>query len=83
MQEQKETLAVQTDAAVAEQLTLEAEAGALQRALANLTSSLLPTEASQSPETDQTNRTSQTDDTRGVSLERHLQEANGISSSVI
>lgn len=71
MQEQAETLAEQTDATVAEQLTLEAEAGALRRALANLTSSWqqsLPTEAGP----DQTNRTGHTNDTEGVSLERPL-----------
>ncbi|XP_029692909.1 laminin subunit gamma-3 isoform X1 [Takifugu rubripes] len=64
MQEQTETLAEQTDAAVAEQLTLEAEAGALRRALANVTSSLhrlLPTEAIP----DQTNRTGHTNSTGG------------------
>lgn len=68
MQEQTETLAEQTDAAVAEQLTLEAEAGALRRALANVTSSLHRLEA----RPDQTNRTGRANDTGGVSTRRHL-----------
>lgn len=67
MQEQTETLAEQTDAAVAEQLTLEVEAGALRRALANVTSSLHRLEA----RPDQTNRTGHTNDTGGVSTQRH------------
>lgn len=57
MREQKAELAAQADSTVAEQLTLEVQAEALRRALANDTSSSLQ----------QGNRTSQPNDTTGVS----------------
>lgn len=76
MREQKKALAVQADSTVAEQLTLEVEAEALRRALANDTSS-------SAPELEQANRRSQTNDTTGVSPGRHLWGANGIPGAIM
>lgn len=81
MQEQKETLMAQTNATVAEQLAVEAQAEALRRALGNITLSLhqlAPTGSSLSPE--QTNQTGSTNETTGVSLRRHC--TNGIWSTI-
>lgn len=71
MQEQNERLTGQADATVTEQLTAEAEAEALRRALGNITSSLrqfAPTGSSPSPE--QTNQTGSTNETTEVSPRR-------------
>lgn len=83
MREQKAELAAQADSTVAEQLTLEVEAEALRRALANDTSPSAPTGASPAPELEQANRTSQANDTTGVSPGRHLRGANGIPGAIM
>lgn len=70
MQDQKGKLTAQADATVAEQLTAEAEAEALRRALGNTTSSLHQLAPSgSSPPPEQTNQT--TDETMRVSPRRH------------
>lgn len=81
MQEQKETLMAQANATVAKQLTVEAEAEALRRALGNITLSLHQltlTGSSLSPE--QTNQTGSTNETTGVSLRHDC--TNGIWSAI-
>lgn len=81
MQEQKERLTAQADATVAEQLTVEAEAEPLRRALGNITSSLHqlgPTGFSPLPE--QMNQTGWTNETTGVSPRRRYGAQMGSGS---